>query len=68
MSVFEQDKQQWKVEVTVIPAVEWEKLGLGPIEVDPDTTVTFERQVEGGSLLYVILLSTSGHEELHRRV
>ncbi len=68
MSVFEQDKQQWKVEVTVIPAVEWEKLGLGPIEVDPDTTVTFERRVEGGSLLYVTLLSTSGQEELHRRV
>lgn len=68
MSLFEQDKQQWKVEVTVIPGIEWEKLGLSTIEVDPDTTVTFEKQVEGRSLLYVTLLSTSGQEELDRRV
>jgi hypothetical protein len=62
MNVSKKDKEQWKVEVKVTPGVEWEKLGLGTIEIDIDTTFNFERQVEGGSIAYVTLLTTSDQE------
>ncbi len=65
MSDTEQHKQQWRVEITVTPAIEWEKLGLSSIEVDPHTIISCEKQVEEGSLFTISLLC--GEADIHQK-
>lgn len=50
-------EQLWKVEATVEPEVEWEKIGIGSFKIGRGEVIAFEKQLENKTQLSVTIIS-----------
>ena len=55
----------WRVEVTVEPKIEWEKIGIDRFQFNPDESITLENQFENKTQLSITVFTND--TEVHNR-